>query len=489
MGQRTRIVTEIWGFRGWKVREVLFEDGAGGRVKPLASHDLHPEVRVVLRVERTWAPRCSGCGAICRRGAHEKLRARRWADLPWAGRPVQIEAHPIRVKCPRCRCSHVEMLAWAEPRQHQSRRLQQHIALDAASMPLIHVAAKYGLTWGVVRRSEGAALTRWMAGRKEPPLVRVGLDEKWLGRRHGRDEKFVTIVSNLDTGEPIWIGYGRGEATVKSWLDTLSREQKQQLRLVAMDMHAPFLAAIRGDADLAHVVAVHDSFHIMKRAGKAIDELRREAFFRASPELRAVGRGKRWLVLRAWERCSKDQQAQLRTLFSYNRQLGRAYQVVEEIARSPPRTQRRGDHPRVAPHPAADPGAQDQAPPVVARVDPRPLERDRRHRGAQAPHGPHRGAEQQLGDVGAPRPRLPQSRLPPPQAAIHGRESDPEPSKRGPIPRPGFAHSSRSRRVITLARLVVKSGKSAALALMCSNCALRSGWPAPSVLLRTDRRL
>jgi hypothetical protein len=29
-----------------------------------------------------------------------------------------------------------------------------------------------------------------------------------------------------------------------------------------------------------------------------MDELRREIFFRAGPELRAIGRGKRWLLLR-----------------------------------------------------------------------------------------------------------------------------------------------------------------------------------------------
>jgi hypothetical protein len=42
----------------------------------------------------------------------------------------------------------------------------------------------------------------------------------------------------------------------------------------------------------------HDSFHIIKRAGEAISELRREQFFRAGPELRAVGRGSRWLGIR-----------------------------------------------------------------------------------------------------------------------------------------------------------------------------------------------
>ncbi len=42
-------------------------------------------------------------------------------------------------------------------------------------------------------------------------------------------------------------------------------------------------------------------FHVMKRVGNALDELRRDVFFRAGPELRALGRGKRWLYLRAWE--------------------------------------------------------------------------------------------------------------------------------------------------------------------------------------------
>ena len=34
------------------------------------------------------------------------------------------------------------------------------------------------------------------------PLRLGGVDEKWLGRRHDLDHKFVTIVSNLETGEP-----------------------------------------------------------------------------------------------------------------------------------------------------------------------------------------------------------------------------------------------------------------------------------------------
>lgn len=46
----------------------------------------------------------------------------------------------------------------------------------------------------------------------------VGIDEKYLGRRNRFEHKYVTIVSNLLTGEPIWKGFGRSESTVAAWL-------------------------------------------------------------------------------------------------------------------------------------------------------------------------------------------------------------------------------------------------------------------------------
>lgn len=331
MGQRVRILTEILGFNGWKVREAYFEDAKGKRIEPIAGCGMLPEIRLILRTERRWAPRCSQCGTICRNGPHERLPVRRWHDMPWAGRTTLIEAAPIRVKCRKCRATPVEMLPWAEPHQRQTRRLQQQLTLEAASMPVMHVAVLHGLDWHTVRRAEGAALARWDATRPAVPLRHMGLDEKWLGRRHQRDYQYVTIISNLETGEPLWIGPDRREETVRGWLSTLPLDQKSAIELAAMDMHRPFMNAIHNDPDLSHVAVVHDPFHIMKRAGEAITELRKDIFFRAGPEMRRIGRGTRWLVLRAWEKCTPAQQSDLRVLFSYNRTLGRAYQINEEL--------------------------------------------------------------------------------------------------------------------------------------------------------------
>lgn len=330
MGQRARILTQILGFDGWRVKEVCFEADDGRRVVPVGSFPLPHDVRVVLRLERRWTATCSRCGTRCP-GKHCDEELRRWRDLPWAEHPVLLEYRPIRVKCEKCKATAVESVPWAQPSQRQTRRLQQHLALQAASMPVVRVAAQYGLSWSTVRRAESMAIALWEAHRPKRELTHAGIDEKYLGRRHKREEKFVTIISDLSTGEPVWIGYGRSEETVKRWLALLTAEQKKKLKLFAMDMHEAFKNAVTNDPELEHVEIAHDPFHVVKRANDAIDELRRAIFFRAGPEMRALGRGKRWLFLRAWENCTPSQQSELKALLDCNKKLAAAYQIKEEL--------------------------------------------------------------------------------------------------------------------------------------------------------------
>jgi transposase len=202
MGQRQKILTQILGFDGFKV-DGHFEGVSGRRLAETALPSEFRGATLVLTTERCWLPRCSACGAVCRK-VHERLPPRRWRDLPWAEHAVVIEYAPIRVRCGSCKTTPVELLPWADPGQRQTKRLQHHLAVQCASMPITHVAALNGLDWSTVRRAEDAALQRWERTRPEVALFCVGVDEKYLGRRGRWPNRFVTIVSNLDTGEPIW---------------------------------------------------------------------------------------------------------------------------------------------------------------------------------------------------------------------------------------------------------------------------------------------
>jgi transposase len=329
MGQRGRTLTQILGFDGFRVTH-YFETADGVRI----ADTNHPSVLrgaiLVLVARRRWLPCCGECGRRSQR-IHQHLSPRRWNDLGWAEHPVVIEYTPVRVYCQHCDSHPVEWIAWADRRQHQTRRLQQQLAVQTMSMSISHVAALHNLDWATVRRCQDAAIERWERTRPQVPLQQVGVDEKYLGRRNDRSEKFITIVSNLATGEPIWFGDGRREDTLASWLGTLDKTQKSGIQLFAMDMFEAFRNAVRNDLDLKHAAIVHDPFHVMKRAGEAVDEVRRQVLFRAGPDLRALGRGKRWLFLRAWIRLTSDQRDEIGRLLSANRTLMHAYTVKEQL--------------------------------------------------------------------------------------------------------------------------------------------------------------
>lgn len=330
MGQLKRFIAQVLGFEGWQVVDWYWETPEGIRFIPASRFFVCRDAGLRFVVQRRWMGRCVDCGRRCRK-VHEHTDARLWRDLPWCEHPVHIEYAPDRLWCRHCERACVELLPWAERYQRETRRLQQHLALQAQSMPTSHVAVHYGLGWHTVRRAEREALTRWLATREPAPLRMVGIDEKYLGRRNSFEDKYVTIISNLETGEPLWIGFGRRQATVESWLATLSAEDKTSIKLAAVDMHGPFIQAIRADPQLQHAPVVHDPFHIIKRANAALEELRRELFFRAGPEQRALGRGKRWLYLRAWERCSAEQHVALKRFLAGNGKLARARQAVDEL--------------------------------------------------------------------------------------------------------------------------------------------------------------
>jgi hypothetical protein len=53
-------------------------------------------------------------------------------------------------------------------------------------------------------------------GAAQDPLVQMGVDEIYFGKQM----KFITAVSNLDTGEPLWFGQDRKQETLDEFFRT-----------------------------------------------------------------------------------------------------------------------------------------------------------------------------------------------------------------------------------------------------------------------------
>jgi transposase len=73
--------------------------------------------------------------------------------------------------------------------------------------------------------------------------------------------------------------------------DRRNARQRAGVEAVCMDMHRPYLNVVT--EVLPRAQAVFDKFHALQHASAALDEMRRQEFFRAGPAMREHGRGKR----------------------------------------------------------------------------------------------------------------------------------------------------------------------------------------------------
>jgi hypothetical protein len=71
----------------------------------------------------------------------------------------------------------------------------------------------------------------------------------------------------------------------------------------------------------------------MQHAGAAVDEVRRQEFFRKGGPARELVKGKRWLLLTRWVHLTAHKKQQLNALFALNRRLLKAYLLKESLDR------------------------------------------------------------------------------------------------------------------------------------------------------------
>jgi transposase len=299
----------------------------GFRVVTAESEGAAADSRLTIRIERRGVRRyvCSGCGG--RTGHVRSKRDRTWDDVPWASHPVTIVYPQRRVRCRSCGIR-TERLEFADPKARVSRRLRQQIGVDCQSMPTSHAAVRHGVSWGKARRAEHAFLRDWDGQRPRPRPRYLGADEIHRGKK----QKFYTVLSDLVHGEVIGLAKERTVASLAGLLTTcLDARQRAAVDAVCTDMHRPYVNAVSQQLPKAEIV--FDKFHVLQHASAALDDVRRQEFFRAGAVMRAYGRGKRWLLLRRWKTVRGSKRHELQQLFTANRRLFKAYVLREQLDR------------------------------------------------------------------------------------------------------------------------------------------------------------
>jgi len=190
------------------------------------------------------------------------------------------------------------------------------------------VARRFQLAETTVRAIDMRYLERWEQHRRKPALKQMGVDEIY----RGKNDKFLTVVSNLETGEPLWFGKDRKKETLDEFFRTQLRSgQRQRIEAACVDMWQPFRLSIEQWAAGCRIV--YDKFHILQHVNDAVDEVRRAEFFRKGQKMRDVIKGKKWLLLSRWKNLVPRQRGLLNRLFQINRRVFKAYMLKENLER------------------------------------------------------------------------------------------------------------------------------------------------------------
>lgn len=150
------------------------------------------------------------------------------------------------------------------------------------------------------------AVERGLARREAELPTTLAVDETSFQKRH----EYVTIVHDprAEKKRVLYVADGRGKDALEGFLSAFSDEERAAVSTVVMDMHAPFIAAVRAQLPDGESKIAFDKFHVAKHLSDAVNKVRREEH----KTLMANGderlKGTRFLWLKNPERSMSDEQ-------------------------------------------------------------------------------------------------------------------------------------------------------------------------------------
>ena len=142
-------------------------------------------------------------------------------------------------------------------------------------------------------------------------MPRIGIDEKAFSK----GQSYVTMLYDLDNSTVEAIADGNNTESGNACFSQLSEDQINSVEAIAMDMSAAFVKAAKQSIPLAEEKIVHDRFHVMQLATKAVDQVRRGEHRQLKKEDDNRLAKTKYVWLKSQENLTEKQQAKLDDVF------------------------------------------------------------------------------------------------------------------------------------------------------------------------------
>jgi transposase len=230
---------------------------------------------VVAFSDNTEPPTCSGCGAV-----HTAIHSRgqmRVEDEPSHGRRVFLYLEKRKCRCPNGGI-HVEHLPWLHGRF--TRRFAKQINRLTAITTNSEAGWFFGLNDEVVYRIDRAILQEKADDllAPTPAPTAISVDEVAWKKGHS----YVTNVVDIDERVVIWNHDKHGKTVLDTFYESLTKEERAAIKVVACDGARGFLSSSRHYAENALIVLDH--FHVKSYLSAALEDVRKQELAKAKKD-------------------------------------------------------------------------------------------------------------------------------------------------------------------------------------------------------------
>jgi len=274
-------------------------------------------VQVNLRRDKRCRLACPACGATM---GHNRVKLQTARDLPLGtALRVILIYEAIQGRCSACGSYATIHPPGIDDHARATRRLMEFVSRLSRFLPLSHVEEVVPVDDATAFRWDKAILSQNLPPPNLDNLRVLLIDEKAIRKHHG----YVTLVMNGQTGELLHMAEGKKKASLQSFFDKLSQEQKQRIVAVGMDRAGAYREVVKSELPDADIV--FDKFHLIANYHAVIDEVRRAEWRKASAEHKDVIKGQRYNLFRNPSNRTPAQTQSLMALLQMNRNLAVAY--------------------------------------------------------------------------------------------------------------------------------------------------------------------
>jgi len=266
--------------------------------------------------------KCSSCQSSNVRIKETKERTFRMVNLGKKRTQLKIDVH--KVWCQRC-----DKKAWIElpftcGKLPMSLSFVRYILQLTGMTTLLCVALFLGLQWKTIKNIDKANLKKRAKQFAFKKLRYISIDEIAIKKGH----KYMTIFTDISTGQIIHAVEGRSEKALRPFLKLLAKKAKK-LRGIGIDMSAAYASSIK--VHLPSVSIIFDRFHVTKLLNNTIDKVRRTESAKHQKQGLQVFKGQRFLLLRNFVDLEDDQKSSLHKLLEINESLAIAHSMKEQF--------------------------------------------------------------------------------------------------------------------------------------------------------------